>query len=283
MNQYIRCLFLLAAFASATAHGAVSGVASSPSSAQADFGRSTPVSVAWIVSGVKAGTISSTKGVFRTDTGDVLGTVEEQLSKSAASPEGTTLTETVLVPSSVVVRAHLMGLTQIRYERSFSDGNGPASGSMSLYIIAGTGVNKTATTGIPGSDRKFDLSHLSISFSDNGLVASVDAGDTTSAKAKARFTANRIVSATWEIAGPNPGKAPTYDTLATVSQMVEPDRDTYFNSPALPTDKAGVYLLRLTITTPAVEFDEPVLRYVVNQKGSVAGLTHLQTSKLNTQ
>jgi hypothetical protein len=263
MIRFAAVLFCM--FAHGVALGAVSSVVASPSGVQAELSRATSVNVAWIVNTTGPGTIGSVHGTYRTDDGTALGTGGASLTKTVSEASAVTLMETIQIPQNVIVRAHLTGKTFVVYERNFGDEENPVAGSVMLFIIAGGGASRSTSTAIPGSERAFDVSHFALGFGDGAPVLHATAGDAPTVKAKARFTANGIVDGAWQVAGPNPGVSPQYRILSPVKQIVD-GTDVIFNSPALPTNKPGLYYLRLEITTPAITFEAPVIRYFVVEK-----------------
>jgi hypothetical protein len=207
-------------------------------------------------------TVSSTSGEFRTLGGSapntLLGTVATPLFQSQACPPppSTTLfqfSEAVIVPADALQRANKLGSSQIVYRRTFNDGFGPTAGSISLNITsplaAGFGVTREA-----------------LSFDNGAPVRVLPLKEALQAQAEVGYNGSGLLQAIWEVAGPaSTAGEPIYRPLLQVRrQLVAGDSHT-FNSPSLPTDATGLYLVRLRITDPAPAFETPLIRYFVGQ------------------
>ena len=245
----------LAMLASAlSAKAAVTAVAPVPSSSMVSLSQATTVSVYWNVTTNTAGpiTITSSSGEFRSAGGVLFGTVSQPLQIALTGPATQGVSETVLVPADVVVRAQRSGASELRYRRSFSDGvalNGEIVLNIGTSAGSGFGINRMTT-------------------SFRGGKTSVIGGRTERLRAYVELghTGSGLVRGVWEVAGPDPDRSPKWRTLATVSQSLAGSVEGTLESPVLPTTTIGLYLLRLRITEPAVTLDAPVIRYTVQQE-----------------
>jgi hypothetical protein len=272
----IRYLAWAAALTSGAVHAAISQVVTSPTSGQISLSENVPITIAWGVA-TTGGTITSPQGVFRSLNGDVLATITQPLKKSVGAGMAV-IPETVRVPETVSIKAKIMGFTDIVYERAFNDGSGTTAGVLPVHI---------ATTTSPG----FSISSVAFSFNDNTPLTTAPRGSKLSAQARVVIasnysgipnapnptaveagtgttaTINIRVNGTWEVAGPNPDlKNPNFRPLAEVNQSITGAEPLILKSPNIPTDKTGMYLLRIDFTTPSLEFDEPIVRYYITDK-----------------
>ena len=195
----------------------------------------------------------------------VLGTVNTMVSGSGVNtgtPSTVRVTESLTVPAAVVLKAHQLGATRIKFERQFDDGSGPLSLDATL-VIGGSSMSQFAVT------------REALSFDDESAVRVVQTGDELSASARINFIGSGSMRAVWEIAGPSstPGK-PQFRQLAAVTRGLIGHGPEVFKSPALPTATPGYYVVRLRITDPLPGFDTPQLSYYVGDKHSArAGYT----------
>jgi len=209
-------------------------------------------------------TVTSTSGRFLS-LGTILGTVNTTLSGSGVNtgtPSTVRITESLTVPAAVVLKAHQLGATYITFERQFDDGSGPLA--------------LDATLDIGGSSMaQFAVTREALSFDDGSAVRVVQAGDKLAASGSISFIGSGSMRAVWEIAGPSstPGK-PQFRLLMPVTRGLLGHGPQVAQSPALPTDTPGYYVVRLRITDPPPGFDTPQLSYYVGDKHSArAGYT----------
>lgn len=254
MHSTIRHLAWALLFAAGAGQAAVIATTTQPPAAQAAATSATSVAVTWNVQTSTGGNVSSSQGTFRTVSGVTLGTVNKALAKTSAA--GTvSLSESVLVPADVAARALKLGQNTLRFERSFSDNEGLGSpGWLAVQI---------ATAAASG----FGLSQIALTFDNDKSLALVERDTKLAAHAKLGTTGSGMVQAAWEVAGPNPdGNNPAYMIIATVHQATNGAEPVAVKSPALPTNIAGTYLVRLRVTEPAAAIEMPVIHYYVGEK-----------------
>jgi hypothetical protein len=254
MTPSIKHLAWIAALAGGVSHAAITGVSTQPAAANASATSATSASVAWNVQTSTGGSVSSAQGTFRTATGVVLGTVSLPLNRTVAGAGTASFSETVLIPADVTYRAGKLGQTSFRYERDFKDSDTTNTGVFPVHI---------ATAPASG----FGLSQLTLAFENDKPLALVERDRKLIAHAKISATGGGMVKAAWEIAGPNPdGSNPTYMIVATVHQTVSGSEPVTVQSPVLPTNVIGTYLVRLRVSEPASGIDTPVIHYYVGEK-----------------
>jgi hypothetical protein len=264
MKRLLAFVLFLALLASAAARAAVSSVAVSPSAYPVDVSGTTVVPVTWLVVTSGGGTVQSAPGQFETEEGKVLGTAGEVLSQSLTGPGRALLTESLRVPDMVAVRAHLMGHQTIYFRRVFDDGSGNATGGLALRIAAGANAKlRLSGANADVSPNSFDIDHLRIAFDKNQPFVTVARGAPLTVRASIRYASSGFIYASWEVAGPNPGTSPRFRALTSINQLLDTPSEAVFTSSLLPTDEPGMYLVRLEVTTPALSYDEPEIRYLV--------------------
>ncbi|MEE8482343.1 MAG: hypothetical protein V3S12_03230 [Acidiferrobacterales bacterium] len=251
---------------SVQSYAAVSLVTTIPTSRSVALGRATSVSIIWRVTDLEPVggppgpfVVSSTTGTFCyvvTVACITLGTVSKTISKTHSTLGTITLSmpESVLVPSEVVFRAHKLGLSSFRYQRTFTPGGTGDTGWVTLNI------GGSAATG-------FGVSRLALSFDNGAPVRLVSRNDPLQAFADVAFSGSGLLQAFWEVADPtSTSGSPIYRTLRSVNQYLIGNTQT-LKGPQLPTNSTGLYLVRLRITNPAPGFDAPTIRYFVGQQG----------------
>lgn len=250
------CLLLLGCGLATTPTWAVIGsITPSPSSANAPLAGTVSVPVTWRVLTLDGPFVNSPNGTFRTAVGGVvLGTVPIALNKPAAATTTATFTEVVLIPTDVIYRAHKMGLTSFLYSRDFGDGTGMSGVPQNVTI-------NIATSAASG----FSLSGMSLVFDNGAVVRLLGQKEKLYAQVDLNFTGSGLLQGVWEVADPaSTSGEPIYRPLKWVRQyLVGSDRQTLC-SPDLPTDSAGLYLVRLRVTEPVPGFEQPILRYFVS-------------------
>ena len=206
-------------------------------------------------------TVSSTQAVFRNGcTGStVLRTINTTISstRNAVGVVATfTIGETVQIPADLVRSAQAAGFDQLAYVRTFTD-----TGTQVPAIVP-----FCATFPITSSAAAaFAVTRVALSFDDGAPVRIVDPKARVHAQAEIRFNGTGLLQASWEVAGPTStaGEA-FFRTLATVRQYFAGGDRLTLAGPDLPTETSGLYLVRLRITDPAPDFEQPVIRYFVS-------------------
>jgi len=245
-------IVLLAALWAAPASAAVTGVTASPAAERVAVARTTTVALRWNVATDAPGTVTSAAGEFRTPGGTLLGTVNQPLSQSVTGGVAV-VPETVRVPADVVERARREGSDRVLYRRSFTDGVA-ASGEIVLHIA-------------PTGAAAFGVSRVALAFDDGEAVRIAARGEKLRAQAELSYTGAGRLRAVWEVAGPNPdAERPVWRPIGEMAHTLSGPEAARFASPALPTETAGFYLVRLRIAEPELPFETPVARYAVRQK-----------------
>ena len=265
-------LFLLASLLlpfEATYATITSGTVTAPNGiTNVAYSKTSSVSIRWSVvrnnsGGTPGTTITSTSATF-TDIGGgtLLGTSSKALSKTKAytgSTETITINETVVVPMSVVYKAYQDGLTQISYNRSFTDCPGTSCGN--------TAGMMRMTFNLSGSgSAAFGISSFSIRFEDDSVSKTVENKGVLHAVATIQPTRTGLIRGVWEVASSSTSAGePVYRTLQLVSRQVSGNIPVQIRSKQLPTDEFGFHLVRFRMTEPELADQVPVLQYMVVQ------------------
>jgi type IV secretory pathway protease TraF len=245
----------------------LSGVVAMPPSASVAYNRSASVSVTWRVNADpgNVGITTVTSGFIQIsdppqDT--VYGTIPRTISRSVSPGGQVSITETVLIPRSVIltmVRARDAGgkpFPSFIMQRSFTDDNANfLTASVNLYLSGGSG-------GL------FQVEQMALSFDDMSTVRLVRRDDPLNAVLEIQFTGNGRLRGVWELATPaSTSGEPVFSPLRLVQQTLVGNQSTRLRSPVLPTIQEGVYLLRFRVTEPDTGFDPVYVRYLVTQTG----------------
>jgi hypothetical protein len=254
MKYAFRYALAVALLATGTANAAITSVTASPTTAHTALTSATSLPVGWSAATDVGGSVWSAQGVFRTATGEALGTINQPLNQTVSGAGTAVFSETIVVPVEVVNRAHQLGLSSLRYERRFKDSGLAATGAVVLRI-----------TSAPAAG--FGISRVTLTFDDNKALTIVNRGAKLTARAEVAATGAGILKGVWEVAGPNPETAkPPYLILGAVHQALTGRDPTILTSPALPTGAVGTYRLRLRLSEPASGFEMPVVHYFVSEK-----------------
>ncbi len=269
---HILALFLTILFLLGDARAAITVVMVDPAAQKVPVARFASARITWTVTrtlarGVPAGTsVRSARGEFRVNVDStgrerVIETVERPLAQNlpvnADDPSATLVfRETVRIPARVLFRAAEEGAAQVRYVRSFDDGFGSATAALALDITgsaaAGFGVTRLALDFVGEEGEAW-------------VLAVVPPEAELAPRAHLSFSGSGQLRAAWELAEPPSTRGePVFRPLAQVRRFLGAGGEVEITGPVLPTMRPGTYLVRLRITAPAVDFDLPVLRYVVS-------------------
>jgi len=157
----IYVLFLTAILIPAQqAQAFILSVTPSPSSRNVATGHTFSTSINWNVVGGGQGplgaAVTSQQSAFFIQTGQgtvILANVNTPLNKTNPGAISLLISEKILIPASVIAKARSRGVNQFFYARLFSDGNKPATGTMTFNITGSAGAG-------------FSISREALSFTD---------------------------------------------------------------------------------------------------------------------
>lgn len=232
----------------------------SPTSARVTSGQSGSISIRWTINSTDAPStvISSPAGYFHVNNSDgvVLGTTGPISRSVSGDPSITaTITEHVFIPSSVIYQAIKHGASRIAYERLFVDST--SGGTTAYYPID---ITSSAAAG-------FGISRFALSFEDGAIEKVAEEQQFLRAKAVVKYTGSGVIRGTWEVADPSStAGTPVYRPLTQLHEFLPAGGDKTLLSPQLPTDRSGLYLVRLNVSDPTLFDSAPVLRYFVQPR-----------------
>jgi len=166
---------------------------------------------------------------------------------------GFSIQETLQIPRSVLVAAKRNNSNFFEYSRAFIDESG------------GLGVTSSIVFQIVSSNSgSLSLSQVDLRFSNNNLNKVVKIDESLLAYATINHNGTGLFRAVWEVATPiTTSGTPIFTTLETVRQFLGAGRKIVLESPTLPTNLTGNYVLRLKILSPQDSFENLQLRYAV--------------------
>jgi len=292
---YSFCLWLALGSTSLISHADIVSLCdtSSPCSSAglATAGIDSPVSVTWrgqmrnSTAAPTTETISSQRGRFIAISGQnntVLGSTTTNLNQVVApirnAPSNFVFNEAVVVPGAISQQAAAMGLLQISYERSFASTVGRVvSGLVTIQLQAAPRPPTTQPppTPPPGSQppappqlgfvtTSLDINRIALRFDNDRQARLLNSGEPLNAKADINYESSGLLIAVWELATPasTNGQA-IFQPLQNVRQYLGAGHRVILQSPNLPTDTHGLYLLRLRVLQPQYNFELVTLSYTV--------------------
>lgn len=199
------------------------------------------------------GTVTSPRAVLSVG-GATVATLGNTLSRTVGvGPVTSTFTESLLIPQQAVYRAVRSGVPLV-LSRTFDDGPGGAPPDTGTATLIPSG---------PGSE-VLSVSRLDLKFDDRTRVKVTPKGSRLRALAELNTTGQGVIQGTWEVAlSPTTRGGAVFRPLAQVRQPVSGRRRVVITSPPLPTGFEGTNIVRLRITDPAPDFDEPEIQYFI--------------------
>jgi hypothetical protein len=188
----------------------------------------------------------------------VVGTVNTTVSGVGTGlPSGASraiITENVMVPAEISLKALRSGVSSLEYKRTFSDGSA-VTGTFAVNLLIGG-------SGAAG----FGISRMALAFDDGAVVRIVPAKSRLSAAAEVSYNGSGMLTGYWEVADPgSTSGTPVFRPLQSVSHGLGGAERIKVPSPDLPTGNLGLYMVRLRVTAPAPGFEPPVLYYYVGE------------------
>ncbi len=139
----------------------------------------------------------------------------------------------------------------VTYSRTFAD--------------ADSGQNLQAGVDLSGLGA-LAIVDATVRFDDDSLYRVVAEGDDLRARARLSTAGRGIFDGTWEVSGPTGASTGTFRPISRTRRNLAGARSTVFESPDLPTDRPGLYFVRL-VPDPSAQRDTAntfnVLRYYV--------------------
>lgn len=226
-----------------------------PSSFPATLQTGGHISTTWVVGANVSGlVVQSGSGTFRlTPNGPVVQSVARPLSGTVA---GTTarLPEALQVPPSVVYQALAANRGVFYYQRHFD--TVPATGGADAVVEVRIGGSSSGA---------LSLARLSLRFSDGSRRRIVGTDHPLRALAEINYTGAGLLQAVWEVATPpSTSGAFVFRPLRFVRQYLLPGGHVVLESPPLPVDMQGRYVVRLRLQSSELDSGPVALEYSVN-------------------
>lgn len=198
--------------------------------------------------------VSSDEGVFLLGR-SVLATnnrrISDQLIEGNINPFA--ITETLRIPRSVLAAAEQAGSTTIQYRRIFTDefDANQASSAVAFKIVS-------SNSGV------LSISRIDLRFRSGGISMVAETGQQFNATANVSYHGSGLLNLRWEIATtPGTNGTAVFKTLKTLRRFLGAGRKLIIESPTLPSQSTGSYILRLSVTSPEVEFEPLLLHYSI--------------------
>ena len=213
------------------------------------------------------GTISSANAIFTSaqNSNSIIASAGAVLN---VTPGAFSVAEQFSIPASVITAAQQNNLTAIYYSRDFVAG---VTGTTNRAFIR---INLIQ----PNPQAVLTLQRVALRFNDNSVSKIVKSGSRISALVEIKYQGSGLLNAMWEIADPTSTQGSQsldrfiFIAKRSVRQYLGAGGRVYIQSPMLPTNFPGNYVLRLRIIQPSsLSFTQPVLRYSVNQDSIGAG------------
>lgn len=201
----------------------------------------------------------STQVVFRADNGTVLGSQARTFSRHVTSAGTFVFTESLRLPASMAYQAYRLGSQGIVIERTFT-GGATVTGALLLPL-----------SNSPGSG--VQVSRIDLVLSNQTRASLVPQGDELHALARISLQGNGWLDVRWEIADAAGLQGePLYRPLRSWRQYVGGALPLELQSPPLPTQRLGRYLVRLSVHEPLASPQPTPLLYQVMGAPSGADL-----------
>ncbi len=230
-------------------------VTTSPIRSRVALGRSAMIPVSWMITGIPASAFGtqavSTGGTFVSPDNLILKTYAQGLSRRITGPR-LTFSESVLVSGGLIYEAHKRGYARFSFRRTFAVGADSIEAGIDIDITGGAGG-------------AFAVSRLSLGFEDWSPLKFINEGGKVQVAADIAYSGSGLLSAAWELADPlTTVGSPAYRTIKSENLFLAGQGRTRIEGPPLPTDAAGLYLVRLRLVNPPPAGEIPVVRYFVN-------------------
>jgi len=259
--RFLKAIVLSLGFAVATAAQAAGPVTVSPAAVSINDAGATVVTLRWQV-GVTSSfpatiSVSSATGTLAIG-GFAGGALTRVVQHPGGGPITITFIERLRLDRTTAKRISQVGTTT--YSRVFTDING--SSTVVSVALQSTGGGALSTR------------NFSLRFDDETSARVVGKNAALSARLNLTTNGNGVFAGAWEVAGPSASQG-GFRPIKRIRRVLAGSRRTIFESPALPTDRAGVYRVRF-VTNSGVPRGAgevvPVLTYTVTNTATAPGL-----------
>jgi hypothetical protein len=207
------------------------------------------VSIRWTVAASPdhgSGVTSAAAAIVDPSSGAILQRVPTVLNGAGAGPF--MLRETLNLDAVTVRGWTDAGLRRVVLQRSFAD---PATGaSVDATVVLNLSASRLQATR-EASPGELVITSLRLEFETGNNAAVVGSAESLQAVLTVQHTGNGILRGRWQIAEPGRSEGtPMFSTLALVNANVRSGQRSIYLSPALPTGRPGVYVLRFCASEP---------------------------------
>ena len=289
-------MFLCVCFFSTASHARIESLCelANPCSATGELvaGEPANVTITWRGSIISDGLVNATGEVISSNTGIYAGqnnvalgtnldSIAENVNYAGTTETPFTIIETVVIPASVTRDAAAQGLTRIYYGRQFSGPSNNRFGSVSFPLRTTSPLQPTLPGNPPPQNNNPSgpslgdngIERLALRFEDNSLVKLIGKNNELRAELQINYQNAGPFAGRWEIATPATSYGePFFQTLENVYTILNGSRKMFLQSPVLPTDMLGLYLVRFVPADSSVDADLLQLSYIVNESGQSAEL-----------
>lgn len=265
-------LAFLVIFAPAIVQADVTSVTPSPSSVAVSVVGTPRITVTWNVNRITSVpntlVVSSTVAELRDGAGliaNVGGSLSQSVTTTGAVPQTTRFTETITLTPAQASRIARASVGSVTITRLFTDTQS-----------TGTGVLRVS----PGAGNTGDLQlrRIELAFENDSRTDVVRRGERQRAIADVSFRSSGLLKGEWRIVDPSSSYGSArYRVLQVVRQQLVSSGQgrTRIVSPALPTNKVGLYLVTFVADDDSDTLEFPVLRYFVLEGQSGAAEENL--------
>ncbi len=210
--------------------------------------------------------VRSQSGIFYDPSLKVpLGRVDTPIVKQKLAIKGQptrfNIIERLRIPQSIVKKARLLGLNQIIFQRSFTDAPDNTS-------LAANTLFQLSSGSIAG---QLNIERIQLEFENQRRSLIIPRGSQLNARAIIKYKGTGLFEYRWEIASPpSTGGNPIFFPLIVRKQYLLAGDQVTIQSPNLPSDLSGTYLLRLVVTKPETVIDLKTLGYRVKAQSLAA-------------
>jgi len=248
LNLIAVCRLLAVAmlFTGAAANADITNVSTTPGSINLIVGQNNVVNLTWQV-GTTAGHTSgaqSAGGDFIEAGAGNIGS--RTVALSAAPGAGPYSINEVFILTEAEIQAWVdAGYTQVRYQRLFND---PATGS-SATGFATLNISVASLRDIREAGDELDIKRLELRFPNNlSQLQVTERASLLQAELRVSHSGTGLLEGAWQVAEPgSTAGQPVFSTLRVVRQQLSRQQLNILNSPPLPTDKVGKYILRFCV------------------------------------
>lgn len=259
LRVFLPALMILSAYSHSAMAIFASGTAS-PSSVTVAANAPATKPVTWTLNragGAGNVTVSSQQADLLLN-GNSIYTINKTLTKTINTNLNNTIfvfSEVLTIPRSVIARVLNSGGTLV-VRRTFLEESTAFTRDVDVAVNLGS-----------ASSADFNVTRIDLAFSDGTNSCQVKSGRPLKAIAKIEASGSGLLRGEWQIR--KGGNLGAFRTLRTVQTAITSGNNTTIESPELPLDDSDRFDVRLVVTSPNIDFTEPMIYCLVSGKASV--------------